>query len=310
MARCRFLGITVLSVVLAATQLQTASAQNGPGAGSYDQTIVSQPPSFTARNNDSTCVVYPLSGLGTDPNLAKWIAETIPEVVEPATWSQTGGSGRIRYFAPSQVLVVNHTPAVHAKVDIFLKDLRKAMPPAKLAMPLYSGEVLTEMPRVVHAQFTEPARPVAAAAAGSTYLVPPPLSQPKHLFHLVIRYEGDGASDGSVSGLLKDLASSSTAKEDTGEKPNPGPAKSQSLKELLHIIVRYEGDGIIDANVVALMKDYFDAAAAKSAPSASYSNSPPPTQAPAAQPAVTLPPSNPPAMPPLPAPPLQAPTER
>jgi hypothetical protein len=296
----------VLSVVLAAAHLQSAWAQTSSSPDWAVQLTKANTPS----SSDTTCIVYSLSSMGAEAGYVKWIAESIPEVVEPATWSQAGGVGRIRYFAPSQVLVVHHTAAVHAKVDSFLKDLRKATPPAKLALPATYGEVLTEMPRVVQAQYTEPPVSRPAAAAGATYLVPPPLSQPKHLFHLIVRYEGDGTNDGSVSGLLKDLTASSVAKDDGGDKANPAPAKSTSLKEMLHVIVRYEGDGIVDANVVALLKEYFNASAGKAAApvlSQSYNATPP------GQPGQPVPPPPPsdalPPAPQLPAPPLTPPAQ-
>src|SRR5688572_17876871 len=33
-----------------------------------------------------SCVIYPLGDLADDPGFAKWIAETIPEVIQPGTW--------------------------------------------------------------------------------------------------------------------------------------------------------------------------------------------------------------------------------
>jgi hypothetical protein len=325
MARSRFPVMTVLTVILAATCWQSAWAQSSPGAGTVDTTTVptpltsSSPASWAVQitrsvpGSDTTCVVYPLSGFSADPHFAKWVADTIPEVVEPTTWSQSGGAGRVRYHAASQVLVIHQTTAVHAKVETFLKDLKKATPPARFAAQSSFGEVLPEMPRVVQAQYSEPplAKAVpAVAAAGSSYLVPPPVSQPKHLFHLIIRYEGDGTSDGSVSGLLKDLAAANVAKDDTADKPNTGPVKNSSLNEKLHVIVRYEGDGIIDANVVALLKEYMRATSAKEcAPVGSYSGTPPPTTSPA-PPAVPLdaaPAQAPPLSGSLPPAPMQAP---
>src|SRR5437016_3804139 len=43
-----------------------------------------------------TCKVYSLSDLGDDPKLCKWIAETIPEVIQPASWKQ--GEAKISFY--------------------------------------------------------------------------------------------------------------------------------------------------------------------------------------------------------------------
>jgi hypothetical protein len=180
MARSCFLGVTVLAVALLATQFQAA----------FSQTPAS----------DMTCKVYPLSELGDDPNLCKWIADTIPEVIQPGTWAQSDGTEarrRISYYAPSKILVVYHNAAVHAKVDAFLRDLKKAMPQETTAV--------SSRPRsdhqVVPAQYTGPSLIQSSGAAApptSAYPVPAQTKQPKHLFHFIIRYEGEGLIDANV----------------------------------------------------------------------------------------------------------------
>jgi hypothetical protein len=69
MARTRFLGIAALAVALFAAQRQPALSQHSPNAA-----------------NDLTCKVYSLTELGDDPSLGAWVAETIPEVIQPDSW--------------------------------------------------------------------------------------------------------------------------------------------------------------------------------------------------------------------------------
>src|ERR1700733_4326596 len=67
----------------------------------------------TARD-ECTCVVYALKDLGDDPNLGKWIAETIPQVIKPGSWHQENSTDhRISYYAQGKILVVYHNAAVH-----------------------------------------------------------------------------------------------------------------------------------------------------------------------------------------------------
>src|SRR5947199_263859 len=104
MARRRFFEAPLLSVVLVAAGLQTAWSQTSGSQTPQLRPVPTQ--SVAASAADTTCVVYPLTGLGHDPNAGKWIADTIPDVIEPATWSRTAGDGKCRivYHAPSKVL--------------------------------------------------------------------------------------------------------------------------------------------------------------------------------------------------------------
>jgi hypothetical protein len=116
-----------------------------------------------------------------------------------------------------------------------------------------------------------PARPDAASKAGppsaeaaaanhANYPIPAPAKTPKHLFHLVIRYEGDGLIDQNTVDVCKScglVQASQGEPKKTCDKP--GPAKSAGAN-LFHFIVRYEGDGLIDNNVVDLVKAYLSAA--------------------------------------------------
>src|SRR5947209_7911685 len=92
MARSHLTTITIVALALAAAQ-QTARSQNA----------------IPATMKDATCVLYPLAGMGHDPHLAQWLAETIPSVVDPESWRVEGAM--ITYHAPSKVLVVRQAPA-------------------------------------------------------------------------------------------------------------------------------------------------------------------------------------------------------
>jgi hypothetical protein len=149
-----------------------------------------------------TCVIYSLSDLGDDPGLARWVAETIPDVIEPGSWNRPGDPGQgpaLRYFPPKKIIVVYHTPAVQAKVDGFLKDLKKSLCQGE---KVAAGGTTAESKRgVAPAEFREPAVSRAADPApepGVSYPVPAPVRPPKHLFHFIIRYEGEGIIDENV----------------------------------------------------------------------------------------------------------------
>jgi hypothetical protein len=117
-----------------------------------------------------------LADLGDDPNLDLWIADTIPQMIEPGSWKTADGKSKLSYYAPGKVLVINQTPAVHAKVSAFLNDLKQSL--AKTSARID--------PQVRPVQFTAP---VSNAA------------RPKHLFHFIIRNESDGGGDPSLSWL-------------------------------------------------------------------------------------------------------------
>jgi hypothetical protein len=158
----------------------------------------------------ATCKLYALSDLGADPDLGKWVAETVPEVVQPGTWSHTGGKHTLRYYAPGKVLVVQHTAAAHVQVDTFLKGLKKALPAGNgpAATPARDAAVV---PATASApgplKVVDPAGPDR-----STYPVPRAGQQPKHLFHFIIRYEGEGIIDANVVEMLKTQQGDNSAK--------------------------------------------------------------------------------------------------
>ncbi|MCI0638138.1 MAG: hypothetical protein L0Y72_05080 [Gemmataceae bacterium] len=233
-------------------------------------TATTKVPGPSAGNNSVTCAVYSLVEFGDDPQLGQWIADTIPQVIEPGSWRHAVAAGHatghhLSYFAPARILVVHHTPGVQAQVDAFLKRVKQALPPHRQAakgttlQPLAttgSFAVLSDR-NVVPAHHavapsSKPSDPVLMPKG--VYPVPAPLQQPKHLFHLVLRYEGEGVVDAQVVELLKNVTGQNPAPTEKTDKAEP--AKSSQHSSLFNFIIRYEGDGIIDANVLELFKCY------------------------------------------------------
>jgi hypothetical protein len=181
----------------------------------------SQSPSWTLTSGSSasTCKIYSLADLGDDPNLGKWIADTIPQMIQPDSWKGPDGKSKLSYFAPGKVMVINQTAAVHAQVDEFLKNLKKSMP----------NEVTARRDsQVMRAQFT-PTDRTAPVTASQAYPVPYPPAAPKHLFHFIIRYEGDGIIDSSVVEFSKALIQAQIAESRNNQPPpSPTPTPVQS----------------------------------------------------------------------------------
>jgi hypothetical protein len=225
MSRLRFLGLAVLAPALAAVLAQAGRSADPAHAG-------------------QTCIVYSLSDLGDDPDLAKWVAETIPEVIAPGTWSRQGESAQnqvLRYYPPKKIIVVYHTPAVQAQVEGFLKDLKKSVSEGR------EKTAAVDAPRVVPAEYREPAAARAADPApepGSSYPVPAPARPPKHLFHFIIRYEGDGIIDDNVVKMLKIQNGVKEEKEAGGdEKPQhdaspPAPSSADPCRPAMKAEVK------------------------------------------------------------------------
>jgi hypothetical protein len=168
---------------------------------------------------DLICKVYALSDFGADPTLCQFIAETIPHVVQPQSWSDQGGSARLRYYAPGKVLVVYQSAAAHTEVESFLKSLKSAMPSGQ-------GTTKTGTPGILPAQYLAPTQaartPPSVATQPMPYPVPPATQQPKHLFHFIIRYEGEGIIDSNVAELYKAMSAANANGE--GKPPMPVPA--------------------------------------------------------------------------------------
>jgi hypothetical protein len=160
--------------------------------------------------------VYSLSELGDDPNLCKWIADTIPQMIEPGSWNATEGKKNLSVYAPGKVMVINHTPAVHAQVDEFLQGMRKSM-----------AQRTRHDPQVVPAQFApDNARPVAPVTASQAYPVPNLSQAPKHLFHFIIRYEGEGIIDSNVTKFAEVLSKAQANENRSNWNAPPSPSDS------------------------------------------------------------------------------------
>jgi hypothetical protein len=204
MAGYRFWLQSSLSVVLALTIVHAGRSQTNVPPAVFENGVLQV--SETVSLNGSTCKVYSLRDLGDDPNLCQWIAETIPDVIQPGSWKQDGV--KLSYYAPSKILVVNHTSAVHVQVDQFLQNLKKSLPPQNV-----KANRDTRDSGVVPTQFAlkDPPRPVGPVQTNpASYPVPFPPQAPKHLFHFIIRYEGDGIIDSSVVKFAKALSNASS----------------------------------------------------------------------------------------------------
>src|SRR5262245_7557864 len=167
---------------------------------------------------DLVCKVYALSDFGADATLCQFIAETIPHVVQPESWSDQGGSARLRYYAPGKILVVYQSAAAHTEVESFLKSLKSAMPTGQ-------GTAKSSPPPIMPAQYLAPTgaarTPPTVAAQPMPYPVPPATQQPKHLFHFIIRYEGEGIIDSNVAELYKAMAAANANGEGKPSMPVP-----------------------------------------------------------------------------------------
>ncbi|MBI3822901.1 MAG: hypothetical protein HY289_09535 [Planctomycetes bacterium] len=191
MAGYRFWLQCSLSFVAALTIVQPGWSQPDGPPKKLEQFVypVTQPGSTSASM--ATCKVYALADLGDDPKLCAWVAETIPHMIAPGSW--TDSKAKLSYYAPGKVMVINHTGEVHAQVDAFLTSLKKSLPARR-------------DPQVMQAQFVPDARPLAPPTAAQAYPVPYPPTTPKHLFHFIIRYEGEGIIDENVVKFAKALA--------------------------------------------------------------------------------------------------------
>jgi hypothetical protein len=183
-------------------------------------------PTKPASVGEMTCKVYSLADLGNDESLRKWVVETIPEVVQPESWSNKGeGKEKLKYHGATKLMVVYHTPAVHAQVADFLQSVRKTLP-----VDTARGNARTANdPQVMQAQFQTPAGPPTAPPPPqqyqASYPVPFPPAVPKHLFHFIIRYEGQGIIDDNVVKFTKALGKlNSSSGTTTYAPPVPVPA--------------------------------------------------------------------------------------
>ena len=197
---------------------------------------------------------------------------------------------KIKCSPDMSIMVVRHTAEVHAQVELFLQNLRRTIAmkangaksrepnrtdpeTASYSDPAWPEKVVARDDALKaknngSARFIMPAKtpsvgnvtPAAfstakgidadAANKASTYLIPPTVQQPKHLFHMILRFEGSGM-DTAVGDLVKNLTRDGTA---ATEQAKSETAKVEPFNQLFHFIIRYEGDGLIDASVVEFMK--------------------------------------------------------
>lgn len=221
MARLRFLAVAVLALALTGNPTQTGrSAGDPPTPGGSTNTIAFTPVATCIKvsaANDGPCAIYALTDMGYDSDLGKWIAQTVPEMIEPKSWQEQGGAGVLRYYAPKNILIVKNSSAIQAKVDGFLKDLKKSLP--KGSENSSAAGKKSPRPSIIPADYRTPA-PLGTSSPMpglSSYPVPAPVKAPKHLFHFLIRYEGDGIIDNNVVKFLK--AYGDSVKE-TASKPS------------------------------------------------------------------------------------------
>jgi hypothetical protein len=168
---------------------------------------------------------YSLADMGDDPKLGAWIAEMLPQVVQPGTWNIGEAPQRrvLSYYAPAKMLLVYHTPAVHDEIDEFLRGIKKSLPAttATARAPGFFGLAQT--------QFVVPAAHVEPAPAPGGYPVPAQTAQPRHLFHFIIRYEGDGVIDRNVVDFTKAYAKEN-AVATTTTSPSTSPETATESK--------------------------------------------------------------------------------
>jgi hypothetical protein len=229
MARSRWGARAGLVLLLAGLLTPAAAATEPPppvkaAAKVQLDTLPRLAPQDLADSGDLSCAIYPLGILGDDPDLGRWVAETIPQVIQPGTWHQGGtaapANGRhvLTYYAPAKILVVYHTAAVQTQVDTFLKRLAAAVQAdSNRKSERNRSAKATADQAVVPAQYApvlvKPTEPAALPKTG--YPVPTPAQAPKHLFHFIIRYEGEGIVDSTVASLLRDIYGNKGNAEET-----------------------------------------------------------------------------------------------
>jgi hypothetical protein len=159
-------------------------------------------------------VVYRLEQFGADAEFGEWLSSTIPLVIAPGSWAN---GAAISYHAPRKLMVVCHVPAVHQQVQAFLHEVTR---PARAS----SGASTTEraivptgyqsVPRGYPSASTAPVIPEPSTFAP----VPASGRAPKHLFHFIIRYEGEGIVDDNVVKAMA-LGYSKQEKNESGTGP-------------------------------------------------------------------------------------------
>ena len=169
---------TFCSAVLALSIIQSGRSQTSVPPILFTGPLSGPQREFLTNKNTSDCLhskAYALGNLGDDPKLCKWVADTIPAMIQPASWKQ--GDARMCYDAPLRILAVSTTPDVHAQIEEFLEGIKRSLPPQK-KLPQHEEPIM-------RVQYVAP--------------VSPPM--PKHLLHFIVRYEGAGVIDANVAKL-------------------------------------------------------------------------------------------------------------
>jgi uncharacterized membrane protein YgcG len=215
MARLRFWGVALLALALTGNAIQT-----GRTADDFKSIYASGRADGPTVNPDCSCVIYALSERGLDAEMGKWIADTVREVIEPDSWGNM--TARLRYYAPKNILVVNNSSTVHTKIDRFLKEMKTTV--AKKSETTATASKKQPRALVVPAAY----RQIVAPPEPSAYPVPAPVKAPKHLFHFLIRYEGEGIIDDNVVKYMKLQNQGET--KDKSENNASGSSGSSSLQ--------------------------------------------------------------------------------
>jgi hypothetical protein len=167
---------------------------------------------------------YSLAEICDDPTFGAWVAEMIPQVVQPGTWNKGAAPNRrvLSYFAPAKMLLVYHTPAAHAEIDDFLRGMKKSLPTTKATAkaPALFGLAQTN--------YSVPEVRTESAPVSIGYPVATPAHQPHHLFHFIIRYEGDGIIDQNVAEFAKAYGGGMLSTVDNTNAPAPASPRSEA----------------------------------------------------------------------------------
>lgn len=228
MAGMRNVGWFILAFALAVSAVPDSAAAGKKKAKAAKENKTEENFNVGVVNSTTpmTHKVYPLAELGMSDDLAEWVVKSLPEMVRPGTWKSEGRS--LTYYAPGRMLVICHEAEVQEEVAMLLAEMGRAAPsvkgkpamPGRLAMPAMAAVPgMALMP----AQYVTPApsRLAEPRAAETEAAKSKPADGPRHLFHIIL------------------------------EGLDVGSGESVKLK---NFTLRYEGEGIIDSNIVDLLK--------------------------------------------------------
>jgi len=170
----------------------------------------------SASGGDAVRKTYALGEFGDDPSIGEWIAAKIPEFIQPGTWNKGEAQNKraLSYFAPAKILLVLHTAGAHAEIEELLQSVKKSLPQGRVASAARHPSDFASA--LMPAQFTAapPTLSSESTPPPESYPVPAQRQQPKHLFHFIIRYEGDGVIDANIVEFMKAFPK---------DEPSPNP---------------------------------------------------------------------------------------